>query len=375
MIKFIVKNSNIAGTIDATPSKSYTHRAIICAALASGVSTIINPLISDDTEATLTACEALGAEILDKNEERIVIKGTGGKLKAKNTTINCNESGSTLLFLIPLAALADKEIIFTGKTGLATRPIDDLLNALAQLGVKSTYASEDKKLPMKICGTGSLTGGKIAIRGNVSSQFISGLLFALPLAINDSEIVITTEVESKDYIEITLDVLKKFGIKVEHSRDLIEFKIKGKQQYKSCEYTVEGDYSSAAFMLVAGAIAGNGVTINNLNKNSKQGDKRIVDLLKEMGAKINVEENSVSVERSELRAVPIDAKDIPDLIPILAIAATQANFTTVIKNVGRLRLKESDRLQGVLNIITSLRGTAKIENNSIAIRCRYYGKV
>ncbi len=367
MIKMIVRNSSIAGMIDAPPSKSYTHRAIICASLASGTSTIHNPLLSGDIEATLAACEALGAEIIEKNSERIVIKGTGGELKVKSTTINCNESGSTLRFAIPLAALADKDIAFIGKPGLATRPIDDLLGALAQLGVKSEY-NGDKALPVKIHGAGKLSGGKITIRGNVSSQFISGLLFALPLADNDSEILITTELESRDYIEITLDILKKFGINIEHSKDLIEFKIKGKQKYKSCEYTVEGDYSSAAFILVAGAIAGNGVTINNLNKNSKQGDRRIVDLLKEMGAKIKVGENSVSIERSELKAIPIDAKDIPDLIPILAIAATQANFTTVIKNVGRLRLKESDRLQGVLNIITALGGSAKIENNSIAIR-------
>lgn len=366
MVKMIVRKSQISGSAAAPPSKSYTHRAIICAALADGISTISNPLFSDDAGATLAACEALGAEILEKSPERIVIKGTGGSVGAGNATIDCRESGSTLRFMIPLAALSGKEITFTGKPGLAKRPINDLLEALTQLGVRREYVNKNNMLPVRIFGSKTMEGGRITIRGDVSSQFVSGLLFALPLAEGDSEISLIGEVVSRDYIAITLDVLEKFGIRMEHSDDFRSFKIKGNQRYNSREYLVEGDYSSAAFLLAAGALAGK-VTVTNLDRGSKQGDRRIVDILRSMEAKITAGEDYVSVEKSGLTAAKMDARDIPDLVPVLSILATQASGTTEIANAGRLRMKESDRLSGMLDMIKALRGKASLEGDSILI--------
>lgn len=362
----IVRNSHLNGSIDAPPSKSYTHRAIICAMLADGISTIQNPLISDDTEATLVACEILGAEILEKSHEKIVIKGNSGKISARSKNINCRESGSTLRFIIPLAAFSDKEIVFTGKSSLAKRPVEELLKVLEELGVRSEFLNENNTLPTKIHGAKTLKGGKIKIRGDISSQFISGLLFALPLCEGNSEIILTTNPQSKDYLAITLDILENFGINIDCSEDFKHFKIKGNQKYKAEKYRIEGDYSSAAFMLAAGALTG-AVTVNNLNKNSKQGDRKIIDVLKLMNGKLTIKENSVSIEKSKLKSTKIDARDIPDIIPILALLATQANGTTTISNVERLRIKESDRLTGISNILKSSGAKIQINKNSLII--------
>lgn len=364
MVRMIVRKSQISGSAAAPPSKSYTHRAIICAALAEGTSTITNPLLSDDAEATLGACSALGAEILEKSPERIVIRG--GKIGGMDATIDCRESGSTLRFMMPIAALSGNEITFTGKPGLAKRPVSDLLEALTQLGVRSEYVNKNNLLPVRIFGSKTLKGGKIAIRGDVSSQFVSGLLFALPLAEGDSEVSLLGEVVSKDYIAITLDALEKFGVKVGHSADFSSFRIAGNQKYLAREYPVEGDYSSAAFLLAAGALAGK-VTVTNLDAGSKQGDMRIVGILEDMGANIKRDGNSVSVEKSDLTAAKMDARDIPDLVPILSVLATQAQGTTIIGNVGRLRIKESDRLEGILDIVRALGGKAEAKVDSLAI--------
>ena len=364
-VKLVIRPSKVSGKVRAPPSKSCTHRAIIGAALAEGVTEIINPLLSDDTEATLSTCEALGAEILEKNSERIMIRGNSGKIKAKKSLIDCAESGSTLRFMLPVAALSGKEIAFTGKEGLKKRPVEDLLTVLRQAGVKIEYVERDGALPLKI--QGKISAGNIKIRGDVSSQFISGLLLALPLAEGDSEIHLTTRLESKDYVELTLDVLAKFGIQIRHSKDLRKFKIPGNQTFKACRFMVEGDFSSAAFMLAAGALSG-AVTVTNLNLNSKQGDRRMIDILQSMGAKVNTGKSSVSVEKSDLRGVSIDARDTPDMVPILSIIATQANGTTKIKNVERLRMKESNRLAGIADMLEKFGATVRVKHNSIEIQ-------
>ncbi|NYZ79029.1 3-phosphoshikimate 1-carboxyvinyltransferase [Candidatus Micrarchaeota archaeon] len=362
-IKIVIRPSKITGEIRAPPSKSCTHRAIICASLADGLTAIINPLLSDDTEATLRACAALGAEILEKNSEKITIRGNRGKVKAKEI-IDCAESGSTLRFMLPVAAMSNKEVIFTGKEGLKKRPIKDFLAALRETGAKIEHAERSGLLPMKILG-GNISG-LITIRGDISSQFISGLLLALPLAKGDSEIQLTTRLESRDYVELTLDVLEQFGIRIRHSKDLKKFRIDGNQKYRACKFIVEGDHSSAAFMLAAGALSG-AVTVTNLNTESKQGDRRIIDILQSMGAKVNIGKNSISVEKSDLRGVSIDARDIPDLVPIVSVIATQANGTTKIKNVERLRMKESNRLAGITDMLKKLGATVSVKCNSIEI--------
>ncbi len=364
MVRMIVRKSLIDGVVEAPPSKSYTHRAVICASLSNETTVISKPLLSEDIKATLEACTAIGAGVLKSNSEKIVIKGNLGKIKLKKNGIYCSESASTLRFMIPIAALSGEEIVFEGKPGLAKRPVGDLLKALEKLGVEAHYLNPPDCLPLRI--KGKLKSGGVEIPGNVSSQFISGLLFALPLTEGDSEIRIITEVESKDYILMTIQMLKHFGVEVEYSNDLRFFKIRGGQKYVSKDYTVEGDYSSAAFIVASGVLAGK-VTVANLKSDSAQGDKRIVDILRSMKARIRVEENSVRVEKSELRGVEVDGSEIPDLVPILSVISTQAEGKTIIKNLGRLRIKESDRLEGTAELIKSLGGRVKVEDDSLAI--------
>ncbi|MBI5635367.1 3-phosphoshikimate 1-carboxyvinyltransferase [Candidatus Micrarchaeota archaeon] len=365
--KIIISPSSAVGGLESAPSKSYSHRAIICAALANGKSVVSNALFSADTAATIAACTALGARVLAQTRDSITIEGVGGKPVAQRDMVDCNESGSTLRFMIPIAALADKKIIFTGAEGLRKRPVGDLLDALKQLGAECGYVNNDGALPVQVNGTNNgLAGGMARIRGDVSSQFISGLLFALPLAKTDSVVQITTAVESRDYIAVTIDVLKKFGVEIDYSPGFDLFKIRGNQVYSACDYKVEGDYSSAAFPLAAGVLSGK-VVVKNLSSDSMQGDKRIVDVIKSMGGNVSFEGNGVVAEKSVLRSCEVDARNIPDLAPIIAVLASQAQGVTRINNVERLKLKESDRLGGTVDLVNGLGGKAWTDGKTLFV--------
>lgn len=368
-VRVAVRQSTLEGEVVASPSKSQTHRALICATLAEGISTIYNPLLCDDTEATLNACKVLGAEILTKNEEKIVIRGIGGRVVTRSGEIFCEESGSTLRFISPIVAVFDAEVTFRGKHSLARRPIKELLSVLENLGSVTEFLGPRDSLPFKIIGARETSGTDLRISGNVSSQFVSGLLFALPLVDGESKITITTDLESRNYVELTVDVLEKFGIRIEKSDDLRNFTVKGRQKYLATDFLVEGDYSSSAFLMVAGALSGgeSGVTVRNLKRDSRQGDRRIVDILEEMGARIEVGESSVTVKRSELVGCMVDARNVPDLVPVIAIAGIGAAGITTINGIGRLRLKESDRVFSVEKMIRQLGCTALVGSDSISI--------
>lgn len=341
----ITKNF-LKGTIDAPPSKSYTHRAIISASLANGKTIITNYLRSNDINETILALRMLGINIKDFNNT-LEIDGNENLDVPTGAIIDCiKESGSTFRFLVPVASIANtnKTIIFIRKGRLKERPIEPLLDALKKLGVKCGI-DNNKNVIVR----GKIKGGKTEISGNISSQFISGLLFACPRAEKCSEIILTTEIESKPYIEITLDVLKDFGIKIDVSEGMQKFRIKGNQHYKRMyKFKVEGDYSSAAFFL-AGAAINSDIKIKNLNINSKQGDKEILNILKRMGAEIEIKEKEscIRIQKSELEGIEIDVKNIPDLVPILAVLGCYANGKTKIYNAERLRIKESDRLSAI----------------------------
>ncbi len=369
-VKVAIRKSILEGEIVASPSKSQTHRALICAALAEGISTIHNPLLCDDTEATLDACEMLGAEILTRGEEKIVVRGMGGRVKNQSGQIDCRESGSTLRFITPIVAVSDAEFVFRGKHSLARRPIKELLIVLEKLGSITDFIETRDGLPFRIRGPKEALGNNLKIRGNISSQFISGLLIALPLVEGESNITITTNLESSNYVELTLEVLEKFGIKIEKSDDLRSFTVKGRQRYAAADFWVEGDYSSSAFLLVAGALSGggSGIKVNNLMQNSRQGDRKIVNILERMGARIDVKESSVTVKKSTLRGCTIDAMNVPDLVPVLAIAGSQAKGITHIDGIERLKLKESDRVSAIEKITKQFGCTARVGTNSISIR-------
>jgi 3-phosphoshikimate 1-carboxyvinyltransferase len=301
-------------TVTIPPSKSLSHRAVICASLSKHACKINNLGDSVDIAAST--------------------KGINTIVKQKKEIIDCHESGSTLRFLLPIAAVSGKEFEFTGSARLMERSLSVYDEIFAQKKVK--FIKKNGKITIK----GPLEPGIFKIRGDISSQFITGLLFSLPLLNGDSEIIITTKLESRDYVILTIDVLKKFGIKITKTKN--GFKIKGNQEYISNNYTVEGDYSQAAFFLVANYLGGK-YKITGMNEKSNQGDRAIVDILKK-------------VKNNHGKGIIVDASNIPDLVPILTLLMCFLNGKSKIINAGRLRDKESDRLDAICTELNKIGG-------------------
>lgn len=345
------------GVIQAPPSKSDVHRAIICAALSKGVCTISPVALSEDIKATVACVEALGAETKIENNV-LTIDGTH-MFQNPSALLDCRESGSTLRFLIPVAAAGGTEATFTGSGRLPERPIGIYTGALPPKGVS---CDTQGGLPLKISGT--LQSGVYEIPGDISSQFITGLLFALPLLDGDSDIILTSPIQSAGYINMTIRTMSKFGIEVDMTDK--GWHIRGKQHYIPTDYTTDGDWSQAAFFLVAGAVGGE-VTVNNCNIDSSQGDRKIAALLREFGAQVNQDGGSITVCKAQLKAVTIDASQIPDLVPVLAVCACFAEGTTRIVNAARLRIKESDRLKTTAALLNSLGGKVRELSDGLEI--------
>lgn len=340
--------AKLAGTVTAPPSKSDAHRAILCASLAGGVSTIHNIVMSQDIKATIQCIQALGAAVSIQGNT-LTVDGTG-MFSNSCATLNSNESGSTLRFIIPIAAAGGVNATFIGSGRLPQRPIGIFLECLPKNGVKCTTKGG---LPLEICG--KLQGGTFEIAGNVSSQFITGLLLALPLVEQDSTILLTSPLQSKGYINMTIKTMKAFGVAVTETST--GYFIKGGQKYTPIAYTVEGDWSQAAFFFSAAALGGK-ITIKGLKQNSLQGDKACMELFKSFGADISTNGDDITIVHNKLNAIDINAEQIPDLVPILAITAALANGTTHITNAERLRIKESDRLKAICEGINSIGGNA-----------------
>ena len=367
----VKRTETLSGTIAAPPSKAYTHRALVAASLSEGVSKIENALICDDTLATINACRMLGAEISEV-EDAFAVKGVS-KPNTPENVIDCRESGATIRFLTPVCALADGISVLAGRQGLLRRPMKPLLEALKQLRVDCYSARHDGFPPIIVFG-GGIKGGRTAIRGDVSSQFISGLLFATPMASNSTEVIVTTDLESKPYVTMTLDVLHKHGIKFDFQLDYRRFDIPPNQRYAPSDHVIEGDYSSAAFLLAAAAITNSRVRINGLKRETLQGDKVIVNVLREMGAWVELGEDYVEVRGvgHSLRGMNLDLSDSPDLVPVCAVVASSAKGRTMISGVKRLHFKESDRMLslsselGKMGVkITDLEGQLIIEGGSL----------
>jgi 3-phosphoshikimate 1-carboxyvinyltransferase len=317
-----VTNSVISGSKYAIPSKSYAHRIAICNFLAGKT-------------PSANACGFTSNDIAVTEKCLNDIKGGVKRL-------DCGESGSALRFLLPLCSMLGGEYEFIGHGKLMDRPNDELFLVLREHGVS---VMKDEKITI----SGKLTSGEYKIRGDISSQYVSGLLMALPTLNGDSEIILTTPLVSAPYVEITLQVLKAFGIKIDKIKN--GFKVYGNQTY-SGEVKPEGDWSNEAFFLVLGAISGD-ITVNGLNAESVQGDRKIIDILKCAGACVTVSENAVMVKKSDLNAFTFDAEFCPDLVPITAVLASKANGKSVIKNIQRLKIKESDRVESTTNMLNS----------------------
>lgn len=363
---YITKSPKLAGKVRAPPSKAYTHRALIAALLSEGTSEIYDPLICDDTVATLEACEAFGASVKPKLN-RLVVKGSS-HLKTPDDVINCRESGSTIRFMTPIASLARGITILTGGSSLRKRPIGELLEALSKLGVKCYSTREDGYPPVIVFG-GGIRGGATSIVGHISSQYVSGLLFACPQAFEDTEIHVVTPLESKPYVEMTMKVLSAHGIQIDASQNLQKFRIPAGQMYASSNHKIPGDYSSAAFLLAASAITESRVELTNLSKRKAQADVAIIQILQEMGVNIRVGENSVEINGGNcLKAISFDASAVPDLVPVCAVLACYAKGQTRISHAERLRIKESDRLSATRSELTKMGANITETNDGLLIQ-------
>ncbi|MBP5589594.1 MAG: 3-phosphoshikimate 1-carboxyvinyltransferase [Bacteroidales bacterium] len=342
-MKQVVVPSKIFGKIKAPASKSVTQRAIAAALLAEGESTIVNPSYCDDALAAMSIASGLGAKVRPNPGELKIIGTTG----LKEQKLNCGESGLAIRMFSPIASLFSDEIKLTGSGTLKARPMSMIQDALTQFGVKCE--SNNGLLPITI--QGPLKGGKCTIDGSLSSQILTGLMMALPMAEEDSEIEVIS-LRSKPYIDMTLKVINDFGVTINRV-GYNYFKIQGGQHFKAQTYTVESDWSGSAFLLVAGAIMGK-VIITDLNPVSQQGDKAIITALDKAGASLNISNNSIEVSKNRLKAFEFDAVDTPDLFPPLVALASYCKGTSAIKGVKRLINKESDRCQALLDEFTKL---------------------
>ena len=382
-MRAILYPSEISGRVAAPPSKSMAHRALICAALAKGESRVLNLSASQDITATLAAMRLLGASAADMDApecrrgaaaayahwsgERtvsgpgsLILKGTGGLPFAPvSGPVDCCESGSTLRFLIPLFSLTDAPVRFTGRGRLMERPQGVYARMFAERGLG--FAQDADGITVR----GALSAGEYTLAGNISSQFISGLLFALPLLSGNSTLHLIPPVESRSYIDMTRSVQAAFGVQ-SHWLDENTLAIPGGQHYHPCDYTVEGDYSQAAFPAVLGAACG-GVTITGLAPETLQGDAAILDILRRCGAKFTQTEAGISFEKAPLHGVDIDLADCPDLGPVLMVLGLLCEGTTVIRNAERLRLKESDRIAAMEAELRACGGVLESEGGTITV--------
>ena len=339
--------SILHGTAAAIPSKSAAHRSLLCAALADRDTALKLKKRSQDMDATINCLQALGANIRisDGNIRIMPIKQP-----AQNPTLDCRESGSTLRFLLPVAAALCGSASFAGCGRLPQRPLSPLMEEMEAHGASFSA----RRLPFTV--TKLTAGGTFTLPGNVSSQYITGLLLAAPLLKDGAEIVLSSPLESSGYVEMTIAEMQKFGVRVRRTANT--FSVKQGKYRSPGSLSVEGDWSNAAFWLAAGAIAGQ-TAVAGLDLHSGQGDRQIVNLLREFGAGVEEKEGHISVSPAPLHALEIDVSDIPDLVPILAVVASISEGETHIKNAARLRLKESDRIFTTGQMLSSLGADAR----------------
>lgn len=337
-----------AGNVKIPASKSLAHRAVICAALSGGTSRLCNLTPSNDITATLGGMAQLGAHYDKLTDDTVIIHGAGAPRADRPLTVDCGESGSTLRFFIPIFSLAGQPVRFVCHGRLAARPQTVYQEIFAKLGVDMHPFDDGAAAGWEL--NGSLIPGEYTVRGDISSQFISGLLFALPLLDGDSRLIITPPFESRSYVELTLQTLAKFGVAAHWADGQADgtatLLIPGGQHYTACDHTIEGDFSQLAFFAVLGAINSQ-ISASGIDHASAQGDKKIIDIIRQMGGNITPTADGYTFAPGNLKATDIDLADCPDLGPVLTVLAACAAGETRLFNAGRLRIKESDRIADV----------------------------
>jgi len=359
MMRASIYKSELRGRVRVPSSKSYTIRGLMCAALAKGESEIIHPLTSDDTEAAINVLSKMGIGVRQEEDLWQVI---GGDFCEPDTDLFCGESAATLRFMTAICSLIPGKCRLTSASSLSKRPIKPLLQALRQLGVDCAYRDEGSSVVVE---GGRLKGGTVELPGDISSQFVSALLFISPFAKEGVIIKLTTPLESKPYVLMTLECLQRFGIEVEASEDFRNFEIL-KQAYKPAKYKIEGDWSSASYLLALGAVCGE-VEVENLNPKSLQGDKVVLDFLRNMGVWVGVNKNSVVVRKSRLNAIRADLSDCIDLLPTMAVLAAVADGESEFIGIDRARIKESNRVSALREGLERMGIKVREERNKLAV--------
>jgi 3-phosphoshikimate 1-carboxyvinyltransferase len=351
---------SLSGEITAPPSKANTHRALIAALFSRGVTELINPLQCDDTNATVNAVTSLGAKV-SREASNWSVSGNG-MLSVPQCPIECGESGVTLRFMIPIVSLVGERVVLSANRNLMRRPLNPLTEALKQLRV-SVIIEDDKVLV-----EGSPEGGIVSIRGDVSSQFVSGLLFAGSLMDRGLDLELTTPLESCNYVRLTLEIMKQHGIKVESNREMTRIGITPGQRYSATRHFIHGDYSSAAFTLAAAAVTRSTVLVRDLQQSQVEPDAIILQILSRMGATTGFLGNGVALEGGRLKGISVNIQDSPDLGPILAVLGSYATGETRITGAARLRFKESDRLATITSELDALGARVTETEDGFSIR-------
>lgn len=356
----IIPTHVLAGEITAPPSKAHTHRAVYAGLLSRGATKIENPLSCDDTDATANAVSSLGAKV-SREAKTWIVHGQGSPTPPEKE-IDCGESGVTLRFTIPIASLTGARVRLTGKGGLMRRPIEPLTEAMNQLGVK---VSADEG-GVSVAG-GPPSGGNARIRGDISSQFISGLLLAAPMMRAGLRVEVSSRLESRNYVSLTLQAMKHHGIEVRSNELMSFFEIPTGQSYRPTTHKIPGDYSSAAFVMSAAAVTGSKLLVRGLQQIDCAPDSAVVELLTKMGVRAHFQPNGVLLNGGSLKSVDLDLSDCPDLGPVMAVLGCFAEGQTRIIGARRLRYKESDRLGAVVSELGALGGAIKETEDGLII--------
>ena len=338
-MKVNVEKSDIGGRVTAPPSKSYTIRGLMCAALARGESQIINPLYADDTGAAVRVLDGIGVGVAQSED---LWRVSGGSFRQPDADLYCGDSAAVLRFMAAIGSIVPGRCRLTAGPSLAGRPVGPLVTALRQLGVDCSASGD--VAPVVVNG-GRLKGGETALPGDVSSQFVSALLLVSPFAEKDMRIRLTTPLESKPYVAMTLECMAKFGVKVAVSEKMDDFRT-SRQVYRPTRYEVEGDWSSASYFLALGAVS-SGIEMENLSPESLQSDKTMLEFLRKMGAEVSVSPDKIRVKGSRLKALRADLTNCIDLLPTLAVLAAVAEGISQLVGISRARLKESNRVAAV----------------------------
>ena len=356
---------NLQATVTVPGSKSYTNRALLIAGLTDGECRLEKPLVSDDTKYMLRALKAFGISVQEE-QEAFIVSGSGGKLSTPEEDIFIGNAGTTMRFLTTFSALAPGKIRLDGDERMHQRPLADLLDCLTQMGVKAVSANDNGCPPIDIAG-GEVPGGDIQLAGDKSSQYLTSILLSAPYFKNDTCIHIQGDLTSKSYADITLDIMKTFGVHVDNE-SYQRFKVKAGDYYKAQTYQVESDWSSASYFLAAAAVTGGEVTLTGINPHSVQGDAQFTSVLEKMGCRVEKKANALHIKGNPLRGITINMNNMPDAVQTLAVTALFAEGKTVIEGIGNLRIKETDRISALANELTRLGAEVEAGEDFLIIR-------